>query len=190
MKKLSQATVLFALLLVANYSHAQFAFGVEPGIGLKNAYFGYKTSGNFLPYFSLQLASGKVVDEYQGGTDKYSATFVLPTIGTKYYLKQNNKLSPYLNAFVSKPFAIINSEGDDSNDAKLNAFAGGVGFGTEYFFDPQFSVGGEFGLMFFGAKEKYSVDDFGGGVSENVTKYSVSPTYAKISLNFYFKKQD
>lgn len=188
MTKLLQITQFLFLLFLTNYSYAQFAFGVEPGIGLKNAYFGYKTSGNFLPYFSLQLASGKVVDEYGGETDKYSATFVLPTIGTKYYLKQNNKLSPYLNAFVSKPFAIINSEGDDSNDAKLNAFAGGAGFGTEYFFDPRFSVGGEFGLMFFSAKEKYNYDDFGGGVSENATKYSVSPTYAKISLNFYFKK--
>ncbi len=187
MKKLFQVTMIAILLLGANYSHAQFTFGVEPGIGLKTAYFGYKTKGNFLPYFSLQLASGKVVDEYNGETDKYSATFVLPTIGTKYYLKQNSKLSPYLNAFVSKPFAIINSEGDDSDNTSLNAYAGGIGFGTEYFFDPQFSVGGEFGLMFFGAKETYS-DTFGGSVSQNMTKYSVNPTYAKISLNFYFKK--
>jgi hypothetical protein len=71
------------------------------------------------------------------------------------------------------------------------------GIGTEYFFDEQFSIGGEFGLNMMNIKVSDSyessiydpiTDDFRNVNNEINLKAGLRPTYTKLSLNFYFGK--
>jgi hypothetical protein len=70
-----------------------------------------------------------------------------------------------------------------------------VSFGVEYFLDENFSLGGEFGLRYFNLKYEETNDrqifNPNSGDTQTVQvedsfKFNMSPTYSKISLNYYF----
>ncbi|HNW98603.1 MAG TPA: hypothetical protein PKK00_09365 [Bacteroidales bacterium] len=221
MKKIKLITIIAILIAMSlTKSYAQFTFSVSPGLQLNSATFGIKKN-NFVPFFSLQMINGNVnyietgrrydsnmgsivsyKDEY-----KYSLTVLAPSLGLKYFIKENNKLKAFLSTGFIKffPFGKVEDSSDPSanedfkeNLKGINALGFQFGFGTEYFFDDNFSIGGEFGYRFLHLKYKYEDDvlvydpNLGTDVSTKRTydnKYNLNPTYIKLSLNFYFDKK-
>ncbi|MCA0362834.1 MAG: hypothetical protein LCH67_02215 [Bacteroidetes bacterium] len=191
MKKQITIFSIFVFLICSNLAFSQLSFGVHTGYGTKSAYLGLKNKTHFMPYLSLQSASLRITDDYDGDTEKVKLGIIMPTIGTKYYLKDNGKLKPYLDLTISKPIFYANPADEFES---LNLWAGSAGIGTEYFLDPQFSLGGEFGFTYLHGNydESYrSYTNNGNYVTETETiKISGNPTYARISLNFYFNKKE
>ncbi len=219
---MKKTTLFIAALALSLSASAQFSFSVSPGLQLSGTQFGYKVK-NFVPYLGVQMfsAKGELVNtgkEYDFDQDAIVAyentlsgkiSFILPTVGLKYFFLESNKLKAYGHANFSK--MILSGKVEDSEDptnsadvefqkvlknTKASAFQ--VGFGTEYFFDNNFSLGGEFGLNMASIKSEYSYDDIVVNPNtmdeENATFTTAmttkfNPTYAKISLNFYFGKE-
>lgn len=133
-----------------------------------------------------------------------SAGLYLPAIGMKYFVKQQNKLNAYLAFALTKPFVsgkmkVGKEEEDEIKDIikNLNKSMWGyeIGMGVEYFVDENFSIGGEFGLrhMHVGYSDSYEDEfynpdtgDYMSTTIENKIKLNGSPTYSRISLNYYF----
>lgn len=213
MKKL---VLLFSVcLLFGLKSYSQFAFGVAPGLSTNSAYFGFK-AGKVVPYVGFQYAgvainfeeSGEMWDDDEYDIIPYSddikikGSLMVPNIGVKVFAVEKNNLKAYFNLSVAKPFlnAKFEVDGEEIDEVSetvkdIKLFGGEFGFGVEYFFDDNFSVGGEFGLRYLHAKYSNSYEDevydYNTGTYEDVTientvKAGMNPTYSKISLNFYF----
>jgi hypothetical protein len=217
MKKTLLLIALFSLLISPVFG--QFTFSVSPGISLNGATFGYKV-GKIVPYVGIQMINAKLgvennsfdyntpgtLIETVNNTDIKANIFV-PTIGAKYFFIQSNKLKAFAGLSLSKPIIhakVTNEENgvvqtntgidqtvSDINDIKI--FGGELGFGVEYFFDDNFSVGGEFGLRYLTGKfsQKRNGTAYDGIANHNVVRYTdvnlnLMPTFSKISLNFYF----
>lgn len=210
--------LLFITLLMVSisFSYGQFSFGVSPGIGLNSAYFGYKVDNKFVPYIGFQYLNAKFKYEENGQrydwdlnqiisyseTNEFSGSLYIPNIGLKYFAKQQNKIQAYLSLNLSKPLLSgkLKYDGEEDEDfkeeIKKNSMWGGeFGFGIEYFFDENFSLGGEFGLRYIHLKyedsrdrEIYNPDigDYQDVKIEDNFKFNTSPTFSKISLNYYF----
>lgn len=215
---MKKTLVLLAIATVSLCAEvkAQFNFGVSPGLNLSTAHVGYRF-GNFEPTVSFAFLRGSVKytiegQEYEDGnlvnfTDEYvgKAGVYLPGIGLKYFMKPVGKLNSYFAVQFVKPILQLSSETDGVSDSeaedevgKVNLFGAQLGYGVEYFLDPNFSIGGEFGLLWVKAKYKSTDDvekyDYTTGdytTTQEKSKYSfvLNPTYATISLNFYFSKQ-
>ncbi|HBX50038.1 MAG: hypothetical protein A2275_17755 [Bacteroidetes bacterium RIFOXYA12_FULL_35_11] len=211
--------LIFIFLFSIEENKAQFHFNVSPGLQFNTANFGYKVN-NFVPYFGLQILNGSAnlsekgerYDPDRGGIvpyeDKYkfSGIIYIPTLGTKYFFKETNKLKLYGTISFTKFILsgkIEVSNDSDANDElqseikKMNLWGGQLGFGTEYFFDNNFSVGGEFGLRLLRLKYKDTEEDLiynpqtGNYVPSTTTndyRFNLSPTYVRISFNYYFDK--
>ena len=200
--------VVLLLTFVSVPLFSQFTFTAAPGLNLNSASFGYKFN-KFVPYFGIQYCgingsysfnvnytSTTVTDESHEA--KFSGKIIMPSLGIKYFAIEKNKVKGYINATVAKPFvsAKLTVDGDDVQSVsdevgKVSLFGGSMGVGAEYFFDDNFSVGGEFGLQFINGKYKDSYtstnyNGYGNASIETVVKAMVMPTYSKISLNFYF----
>jgi len=183
---------------------------------LYGASFGYKVK-KFNPFVGIQIvnASLDIVETgfrnasnlgIEAYTDKYkvTGTAFAPTIGLKYFFSENEKVKTY--GILSGTTVILSAKETDADYPQgnenlqkgikdLHIYGGQLGFGAEYFFDPMFSVGGEFGIRMIYLKntqtDKQSVYDptEGDYVEKPQTltyKASLNPTYAKMSLNFYF----
>ena len=121
---------------------------------------------------------------------------------------QNENLRTYLIAdvFIIKPSLSgeveFDGEKEEIEDDEVDIFKDvfdlvgySVGFGTEYFFSEQFSVGGEFGVNailwdFEDGWEEESDDGYNYTWKESVTNEASAKlfgTYARMSLNFYLK---
>ncbi|MCP4459623.1 MAG: hypothetical protein GY816_16600 [Cytophagales bacterium] len=102
---------------------------------------------------------------------------------------------------LSKPIVSAKYEEDgvvDENvkeDAeKVKLWGAELGYGVEYFFDENFSLGGEFGARYIHLNyndesiEEFYNPDTGWEQSkvEHNYNFSFKPTYSRISLNFYF----
>ncbi|MFO7370635.1 MAG: hypothetical protein R6X09_10230 [Bacteroidales bacterium] len=213
MKKL--VLLLAVCLLFGLKGYSQFAFGVAPGLSTNSAYFGFK-AGKVVPYIGFQYAglaikleeSGEAWDDDEYDIIPYSndikikGNLYVPNLGVKVFAVEQNKLKAYFNLSVAKPFLSAKYEEDGEEFEELSdlvkeikLIGGEFGFGVEYFFDNNFSIGGEFGLRYLHAKYTNSYEDeeynYDTGTYEDVTientlKASMSPTYSKISLNFYF----
>lgn len=88
---------------------------------------------------------------------------------------------------LSKPFVSGKLEYDGEPDEEfedaidnLSLLGVGFGFGVEYFFDENFSVGGEYGFQFLSAN--YDVSEF----DDFEFTGSFNPTYTKLTVNYYF----
>jgi opacity protein-like surface antigen len=172
--------------VLASSCAAQFAFGVAPGLNLNGAYFGYKVNDVVVPYISLQYLGGKISVDDGGDVYEVSASVLSPAIGIKYFAIQNAKIKGYFGLSLSKPFLTgkLVEDGDEDPDFKeaidkVSTFGFELGFGAEYFFDQNFSIGGEYGFR--NLSIKYSESD-----SEYEVKGRISPTYTKFTLNYYF----
>ena len=213
-------TAIFAFGLFCGSSvKGQMMFSVAPGIQMNGVSVGYQTK-KFVPFLGLQLLnasfdaseSGKRYDsnlQYVVAYNdklKITGSVIMPTLGVKYFIKETNKLKTYGLFSLTKVFIkakIDNpdnpSANDDLQDAikKTKIMGGQLGFGTEYFFDNNFSLGGEFGFRFLNVKnsDEFQRDVYnpntGQTTSETIkmdNKFSIRPTYIKVSLNFYFNK--
>lgn len=205
-----------ALLVVATEGFSQFSFGVSPGISFNSAYFGYKINNKFVPFIGFQYVGAKLKMEESGTRYDFninqivsynekreiSASLAVPNFGLKYFIKHHDKLQAYLLLSFSKPIlnAKVTDDGVEDEDLKENIkgismWGSELGFGVEYFFDENFSFGGEFGLRTFRLKSNTSrtdtiFDPNTGNPQEveikNDYAFNLSPTYSRISLNFYF----
>ena len=213
MKKATVLIAVISLLSISQTSKAQAVFGVSPGIGLNTAYFGLNFD-KVVPYIGFQyLAGGSNLTESDSRYDyeeremvnyteeyKLSGGVYIPNIGVKVFLSDNNNLKTYLSANLSKPILSGSAENDGEKDEdfkekikSIKLWGTEVGFGVEYFVSDHFSLGGEFGLRYFHLKQKdtrtqsvYNGYDFEEVETSIETKYKVSPTFTKISLNYYF----
>jgi hypothetical protein len=214
--KIKLSLVLLAAMVLSIKSYSQFSFGVSPGFGLNTAYFGYKMNNKVVPYIGFQYLNAKFKFEENGEkfdydlnkivsySDKttFSGSLLIPNIGVKYFIKQKNNIQAYLSLSLSKPFISgkLKYDGEEDEDfdnaiKNMSIWGGEFGFGMEYFFDENFSLGGEFGFRHLHLKYKDTYDDeiynpntgdYQKTETENEFKFNTSPTFSKISLNFYF----
>ena len=126
----------------------------------------------------------------------------MPEIGVKYFAIEKNKLKGYLIGGIAKPFvnAKILENGEEVEEIQemldnTSIIGGFAGIGTEYFLDENFSIGGEFGVQLLSGNynREYTDDYWNPSISDYVDAdasddYTLNfiPTYAKLSLNFYF----
>ncbi len=214
MKKVFLSLVLISLLGFSPV-YCQFSFGVSPGIGFNSAYFGYKMN-KLVPsigfqYFNANMKFEETGREYDNTlhqivdyTDNtvQSINLFVPSFGAKYFIAQQNKVQAYVSLNISKPILkgklkendVMNDDFKDEING-ISLWGGELGFGMEYFFDENFSLGGEFGLRYLHLKynnsNEITVHNQNTGQNENVeikTEYKLSfkPTYTRISLNYYF----
>lgn len=207
------------LLAAVTPTLAQFTFGVAPGLVLNGATVGYKVNDRWMPYFGFQYVSagfgfeenGKRLNPANNQIEDYTtsngvnAHVLIPSLGAKYFLTQQNQLKTYLNANMSMPFLFGSADLDGAPDEpfeedlrNVSLFGGELGFGVEYFFDDNFSIGGEFGLRHLRLRYRNEFERtiFRPGTPgttnsevvliEQQSNFSLSPTYSRISLNFYF----
>lgn len=199
MKK--RITLLVVLITIVTKSFGQVTFSASPGTSLNSASFGYKINDKIIPHIGIQYLYGSFSLKTDKNTsDKVSAHVFMPTIGVKYFALQKNKIKGYLDLDITKPFIGGKISGTDSSDANqdykkvldnIHMWGGQVGFGVEYFFDKNFSIGGEYGFRYFHLKYKDDNNSNSNNESdddESVSNYGfiISPTYSKISLNYYF----
>lgn len=216
MKKKYLLILTVALLAFSTEAFSQFTFSVSPGMHLNGTQFGYTINGKLMPYISIQYlkAGFTQTDSYmhwdydtnaaarEEDSREVNGSILIPSIGIKYALITKEKLHGYVTAAISKP--IVNAELkydgevveelDDEVDA-ISLFGGQAGVGAEYFFDENFSIGGEFGLAYMKVNYDMSYEDdyynpdtstYIDYTGENCLKANILPTYSKISLNFYF----
>ncbi|MCH2224207.1 MAG: hypothetical protein MK066_05505 [Crocinitomicaceae bacterium] len=208
---------LFIIGLLTFNSFGQVTFGVSTGLNLNAAYIGY-SFGRIQPYLGFQYLGASISYEETGkqydingniqdytNSIEYSVGLYMPTLGAKYYVIEKESLKGYLNG----SFTMVIASGKFREDGEVNddlsetfsasgLFGGELGFGVEYFFNDQFSLGGEFGLRMMRGKNIDSYDNdnvlvidpsTGNMVPSQVTntfKGTFAPTYSKIGLNFYF----
>jgi hypothetical protein len=184
--------IITAALFFSTHLFGQFSFSVSPGLNLNSANFAYKL-GNFVPHIGIQLLNVNIKDLYTEDSYEYDYEYninlIIPNIGAKYFIKETNSIKAFLSLNLSKPFLTgkykYNGEVDEDLNELLNRlklFGGEFGFGAEYFFDEHFSLGGEFGLQYF----RVNYEESYGSDSENQLKANISPTYSRITLNYYF----
>jgi hypothetical protein len=164
--------------------------------------------------YNYQYISGQYVYTYgyelNPYSDKYEASLNIysPTIGIKLLLGGPEKVDAYLTASVSKPIISgkASSNGKEEDVQKyldnLSVWGYQFGFGGEYFFSDNFSLGGEFGLRFFSTKysqENTNTESVYVGSSQTgfhdqevETKdkidlgLNLGITYSLLTLNYYF----
>ncbi len=198
----------FMAIIISINSYGQFSFGVSPGIGFNKAYFGYKINEKIVPYVGFQFFSVNFTYERSGErfdwdlnqvvsfTDKeiFRGNLYVPNIGVKYFILEKNKLQAYASLSFATPFVSGKYEYNEEEDKRFkeiinntNIFGGEFGVGIEYFFDENFSIGGEFGIRYLYHKYSYTSSTYYYTTKYEYTyKYSLSPTFTKISLNYYF----
>jgi hypothetical protein len=214
MKKKVVSVIMLAFFVTAS-AFSQFSFSVGTGLNINSASFGYKV-GKLVPFVGIQVfsASGKYLEtgtewDYDAGAPvafsdeiKVSGSIIMPEIGVKYFAIEKNKLKGYVIAGITKPFlnAKVTYNGEEEEWVqemlnKISLIGGFVGVGTEYFLDDNFSIGGEFGLQMISGnyKNEYTDTYWNPATSQYVDadfmddfSLNLAPTYAKISLNFYF----
>lgn len=186
---------LFILLLsfATKESTAQVVFGVSPGLHLNSAYIGYKFSDQFMASLGLQYYGVNYSFTEDGDElENFKGALIIPSLGLKYFMARKNQIQPYLSLVFSKPLIsgslVFDGEPDeDFEDAidNVSLLGVGFGFGVEYFFDENFSLGGEYGIQFMSVKvtipEDFELQQF-----EEEIKTSFNPTYTKLTLNYYF----
>ncbi len=216
MKKKYLLVLIIALLAFSTNAFSQFTFSVSPGLHLNGTQFGYTLNGKLTPYISIQyLKAGFMQSDSRmqwdydinaaaldEDSEEVKGSVFIPSLGIKYALITKEKLHGYVTAALSMP--IVNAEfkydGEVDEDLDeilddISLFGFQAGVGAEYFFDENFSIGGEFGLAYMklGFEQSYDTDYWNPNTSTNVDttadiefNANILPTYSKISLNFYF----
>ena len=212
--KLFLAAIAICALTVQSYG--QFSFGVSPGKSLNSAYFGYKINNKIVPFIGFQYLNADFKFEQSGehydydlnqmasyvDISEFSGSLYIPNLGLKYFFIQQNKIQAYMSVNFSRPILngtlSFNEEEDEEIQEYINSvsmWGGEFGLGVEYFFDENFSVGGEFGVRYlhFDYKRTHDRDVYNPDIGEyqeseivNDFIINMSPTFSKISLNFYF----
>lgn len=203
------------VLFVSVSAFSQFSFSVGTGLNINGAYFGYKV-GKVVPFAGIQVfaASGKFIHtgtewDYDQGSAvefsneiKLSGSVIMPELGVKFFAIERNKIKGYVIGGITKPFvnAKVSENGETVEEIQdmldnVSIIGGFAGIGTEYFLDENFSIGGEFGVQILSGNysDEYTDDYWNPSISQYVDAdftddftLNFAPTYAKLSLNFYF----
>jgi hypothetical protein len=227
--KTKYAVLIIASLAMISFSQAQLIFGVKPGLLGNSAQFGIKLGSvvafgglEYMRVATTTEESGQnLVYQYsitypyssyglQSYDDKYemSANLYAPFIGAKISLGgvEVGKVRGYLTGIIGKPIITGKSisNGVESESIKkfykgLSAWMFMAGFGAEYFFSENFSIGGEFGLrvVLFNYQEESSEVVSAYDYQTGRTTYYTTPrkydfdlglgiTYSSLVLNYYF----
>jgi len=214
MKKKIVSFIVLAFFVSAS-AFSQFSFSVGTGLNINGAYFGYKI-GKVVPFAGVQViaASWKFIRtgtewDYDSGSAvdfsdeiKMSGSIIMPEIGVKYFALEKNKIKGYLIGGITKPFinAKLSYNGEEVEEIQevldnISLLGGFAGVGVEYFFDENFSIGGEFGMQVLTGNysNEYTDTYWNPSISDDVEAdfsddftLNFAPSYAKISLNFYF----
>ncbi len=212
-------TCLILCLFVALKSNAQISFGVSPGFSFNSSYIGYSVNDRLITYLGFQYFNANFKYKESGErfdddlfsvvnyteSEKFSANVYLPSIGLKYFALKQDKIQAYGTINFTKPILKLKVESeyydtDEVNNINSNLvmFGGEMGIGVEYFFDKNFSVGGEFGFRYFNLKYRnefendfynYDTQEIQNTTIKNEFSFNTSPTYSKISFNYYFTKK-
>lgn len=204
--KIKSLLIVFLLVFSSSSIFGQFAFGVKPGLGINSSYFGVKMD-QIVPFVGINyfragfeitgavdlsgLPLSKSIQSDDSPSTEGSITLYNLMVGAKFYLMKKKDVSGYVTGSFSHMFLSSGLEIDGENveefedifdDVNINTLQ--FGFGGEYFFAENFSIGGEFGLRFFLiGYEPSSSDDSSDGSELSL---NVSHTYEALSLNFYF----
>lgn len=202
------------MLSLSATSFSQMTFSVSKGNSLSTATVGYKFK-NIVPFLGFQYygtstsisysdqyydydSLGLVTNSY---SDNLKASLILPSLGVKYFILEREKLKAYSSLSFTLPILSLKSDDKEYNKQikeeldKVNIWGSELSFGVEYFFDEQFSVGGEFGLRYihfdYADEREYTVIDQMTGEelkakSSESINLNFKPTFTKVSLNFYF----
>jgi hypothetical protein len=206
---------ILTVLCLAGHSQsfAQYSFGIGTGLSMNNAWLGYSINKKFVPFMGLKIISMNADFSSKGfeydfdleqlvpfeNSAEIALQAIVPTLGVKYFFKEKEKVKTYGILTFNKPIISgkIKLDGDTQDEIedaikKTKLFGAVLGFGGEYFFDQQFSIGAEFGLRMYTAKYKDAVENFittpNGPVTESMTNkftLGINPTYAKFTVNFY-----
>ena len=186
MKKL---IALLGIMTFAFTMNAQISMSVSAGMKYQKTTFGYRF-GKMQPYLGFGVLSvGSTIEEvyYDGAkyTSEGSFRVIMPNFGVKYDLISKENLKAGLDLGFYKPFLSGKSVSDGEEDKfiqdeldKVKIFGGEFGVFSEYYFNKQFSIGGEFGLRF--AKSNYDSE------ADYTIKLNMCITYTMLSANFYF----
>ncbi|MGB0165614.1 MAG: hypothetical protein ACPF8V_02050 [Luteibaculum sp.] len=207
-------TFCISVVFCSTLSYSQSMFSVSTGIGLQGAQYGYRINSKLIPTISLQYIGASVSynsdnfvfngSEYVNDeiSDETKANALIPSLGLKYFIQEKESIKSFISLAVSKPiiWASYEQDGEPDKDFEedvknIGLFGGQLAFGVEYFFNPQFSVGGMFGIRYLRAKQTFEreVDLYNPNTQETETrtenqetKINFSPTFSNISLNYYF----
>jgi len=179
-------TILFLTVSTIGFSQTQneytnsgFIFGIKPGFGINSGYFGIKQNNlsfyGGLEYFNSGGTTSIKRTEYDYDeeevittTDDYSFSFGIYNlfIGVNYYFNQKGSLKPYINLILSKPFITgsVEYDGNEDDDVEdlidgISIWGGQIGYGVEYFFNNQFSLGAEFGMRYYYLSYEYKNEE-------------------------------
>jgi hypothetical protein len=223
-----KSLILILLVACIGTANAQIMFSVKPGLTGNAAQAGLKIGG-LMAFGGIEFFRTSATTENSGSRVEYnyntypyqsflvqysdktefSTTAYIPFIGAKILLggKETGKTGAYVTGIIGKPFITGKqvSNGKESESAKkffesLSAWMFQGGFGAEYFFSDDFSIGGEFGLraLLVNYKEENNqqttqVYDYQTGQYKTYStpsKYNfdlgVGITYSTLVLNYYF----
>ena len=199
------------------------SMSVRVGGPAQSYFIGFKPFGAFSPTFGVDYWGGSFSVEadyfrkeyYYGDQDtdfddlsaNGSIRLIMPRIGVKYFSDPNINLNSYvlLEGYIVIPMvnleATTNGESFDLEDDDKERIKDGLdlmgltlGFGTEYNFSHQFSIGGEFGLNWV----LWNYNDEISDSSDDGDNYSWEESYmfkakaglgggfSRMTLNFYF----
>lgn len=202
--------MILVIAIAAAAAHAQggFAFCAKPGMLVNAAQFGYKSDALFAGV-GLEFASVGVSSKSSHTDSSYSYEYsskvdvsvFLPQLAFRYFFSPTaaGEVRPYAAASVFYSLSSVRIQTTDGETTVrdtsaertlgdvLNGNVGGtLGFGGEYFFSENFSLGGEFGCRaLFGG-----VSDESSGYYSGTYKYDynlgLGVVYTALGLNFYF----
>jgi hypothetical protein len=207
MKYIVAVTIIIGVALATNLNaqSPSLAFCVKPGMLVNGAHFGYKTdmffAGVGLEYGSVSVNSKYSVtysDTTYEDKSKTNASVFLPQLCARVYLGNNAQeepsIRPYVWLSVFYSIATVKVTYNDQpeiqtekeiKDLLSGNYGGSLAFGSEYYFSPHFSIGGEFGIrtLFGGTKTTYTSTSYS---YTDETNLGLGLTYTALGLNFYF----
>jgi hypothetical protein len=214
MKKVFTVAILFSAIIGwTSNAYAQFSMSITPSINIvpglyvNTGYAGYRIK-NFEPYIGFMFFKGDYTytekgmrynydlnmlenysDEY-----KFTGTFYIPHLGLKTFLFNKKDISTYVNFSFLKPIVTFqykeNGVVPDNVEAlqknsKYGMWGTVGGFGAEYYFSKQFSIGGELGIRWFFATAQQTKKDVEIYIPNNNNYLLTDRTY-DIKMNYGF----
>ena len=199
--------VVFLILCCIAFCFGKVVFSVRPApFSFNGTLLGFGEN-RLVPFVGLFYGYASLKDEYEWEDEvwdpdigdyvttletselKFFAHLIVPTVGTRLYIKKGEKIAPYLTGsfFYIIPIFDFKEDGEDilsdgeKKDIKaaITALGLSAGVGVEFFFTNEFSISGEFcyNLMVDRARMEELMDSklFG----------ALGLTQSIISLNFY-----
>lgn len=208
-------SILFVLCFVLSV-FGQYTLSISSGLSAKGGTFGYQINDKLNAYLGLNYIKAyanlsESFSERENGVlvfmdddnIEFEAKILIPTLGVKYFILEKNKVKLYSNANVSFPMlsAQLIEDGDIEEELEglsneSSSFGYELSLGSEYFFDSNFSIGGEVGFqklsLSSSGEDSYSFQAGGpnnpviSGEELYTAEFNLSVIYSRFTMNFYF----